>query len=370
MRIAALIYLAPRKLGSLEQWLMGFAAECTRRGHRVHLFCAKPFHPVVEKRLADLGVPWTPFEVLERQPFRWSRKLKRSFDLIYMNLVVPRSWGAYAGYLAWPLPILFFDGISGSMPGRRATSRLGRILDPLLFSRVTSLAVCSQYVLKRDLWRFRLDPARCKVFYNGIDTSRFVPGRRAAAQPPQITAVARLIPEKGIDILIEACVSLQDLPWRLAIVGDGVEQARLESLAASVGLAARTRFLGLRDDVEALLQDADIYVHPCLWEEAFGLTIAEAMACGCATVASRVGGIPEIIEDGRSGVLVQRGDVAELAQALRELLTDPMRRTNLGLEARQRAVDRFDLRPAVTDQVDWIEEWGRRANGKRQGTGR
>jgi len=369
VRIAALVYLAPRKLGSLEQWVLEFVAECQRRGHSVHLFCGTPIHPAIQQRLTELSVSCTPFEVLERHPLKWSRYLKRSFDLIYMNLVVPRSTGASAGYLAWPVPVLFFDGISGVMPGQRVTGWLGRVLDPLIFSRVTSLAVCSQYVLKRDLRRFRLAPAQCKVVYNGIDTSRFVPPENPPWHPLTIGTVARLIPEKGIDILIDACVQLQDLPWKLTIVGDGVEQERLKAQVVASGLAGRTRFFGIRDDVETVLREVDIYVHPCIWEEAFGLTITEAMSCGCATVASRVGGIPEIIEDGRSGVLVERGDIDELAKVLRELLTDPIRRRNLGLEARQRVIERFDLRPAVTDQVDWIEHWMGWRNGDRRQTG-
>lgn len=361
MRIAALVYLAPRKLGSLEQWVMEFVEECARRGHHTHLFCDTPIHPVVAGRLAELAVPWTRFQELEKNPVRWGRLLSRRFDLIYMNLVVPRSPGAYAAYLAWPLPVLLFDGISGPVPGQRRRTWVGRILDPLILSRVTALAGCSEYVLKRDLRRFRLDAGRCTVVYNGIDTNRFVPPETPYPSPTVIATVARLIPEKGVDLLIEACLQLQHLPWTLKIVGDGVEEARLKALVQEVGLGHRTEFLGLRHDVESVLHSTEIYVHPCLWDEAFGLTIAEAMACGCATIASRVGGIPEIIEDGKSGILVERGDLPALTRALRDLLRSPERRRELGLEARKRAVERFDLRQAVDDQVDWIERWGGRS---------
>jgi L-malate glycosyltransferase len=355
VRIAAIIYLAPRKLGSLEQWVMEFAEECRRRGHQVHLFCGEPVHPVVEERLRVAGVGWTPYRLLENRPIQWGRKLRRSFDLIYTNLVVPQSPLAYAGYLAWPLPVCFFDAISGPMPGQRPARWIRRKLDPFIFSRVARLGACSHYVLERDIRRFRLERSRGEVFYNGVDTTRFCPRGEARGEPVRIAAVANLIPEKGIDILLKACAELQELSWRLTIVGDGRSRKQLEALASTLGLGGRAEFVGLRDDVEAILQDAEIYVHPCLWEEAFGLTIAEAMACGCAVVASRIGGIPEIIEDGRSGILVERGDVRELSQVLRALLLDGPRRRSLGAEARARVVERFGLRSAVDRQVDWIE---------------
>ena len=359
MRIAALVYLAPRKLGSLEQWIVEFVRECERRGHRTQLFCGTPIHPEIERQLRELGAFWTPFDELERAPFRWGRLLRKSYDVVYMNLVVPRSPAAYAAYLAWPRPVLLFDGISGPIPGQERRSRLGRILGPLLLSRLAALAGCSEYVRARDQERFRLPPTRCSVIFNGIDTARFRPPDEPYADPPGIVTVARLIPEKGVHLLIQACAQLQELPWRLQIVGDGAEQNNLRALAEASGLAGRTEFLGLRDDVELVLRRNEIYVHPCLWEEAFGLTLVEAMASGCAAVASRAGGIPEIIEHERSGLLVERGDVEALAQALRRLLLDPDLRRTLGRAGRERAVRRFGLADAVNLQVDWIEQWGR-----------
>lgn len=363
MRIAALVYLAPRKLGSLEQWVLAFLEECARRGHSVHLFWLRPLHPEVERRLGELGVPWTELRELEHAPLRWARRLRRDFDLIYMNLVVPRSRAATAAYLAWPLPVLLFDGISGPVPGRSRGPWLGPLLDPLVARRMTALAGCSAYVARRNERRFGRPPGSCEVIYNGIDTGRFVPPSSPRPGPPVLAAVARLIPEKGLDVLIRACARIQDLPWRLQIAGSGTEEARLRGMVAAEGLAERVEFLGLRDDVEAILRGAEVNVHPCLWEEAFGLTIAEAMAAGCATVASRTGGIPEIIRHEQEGLLVTPGDAEELAAALRRLLGDPGLRRRLAEAGRRQAVERFDLVPAVVKQVDWIERWGPAGGG-------
>lgn len=355
MRIAALLYLAPRKLGSLEQWILGFVEECARRGHSVHLFWARPVHPAVEEQVTRLGVPWTEFRELEDSPWRWGRRLRRDFDVVYMNLVPPRGRGALAAYLAWPVPVLLFDGISGPVPEKARRSLLGPVLDPLVSKRLAAVAGCSEYVVQRNARRFRLEPSRCTVIYNGIDTRRFVAADRRDQVMPIIAVVARLIPEKGVDVLLHACVLIRDIPWRLRIVGHGTEEERLRDISVRLGLTDRVEFLGLRDDVEATLSEAAINVHPCLWEEAFGLTIAEAMAAECATVASDIGGVPELIQHGKTGLLVPPGDPVALADALRRLLLDPALRQELGTQASRDVAARFDLGPAIDQQVDWIE---------------
>ena len=115
MRIAACINLTPRKLGSGEQWILLFARRCREHGHQVHFFWPGPVHPSIAQGLTELGVGWSPMEALEAAPFRWGRALRKSYDLIYLNLVVPRSPAALAAYFAWPLPVLYFDQISGSL---------------------------------------------------------------------------------------------------------------------------------------------------------------------------------------------------------------------------------------------------------------
>ena len=362
MRIAACFDLPPRKLGSLEQWILAFAEGCVARGHQLHLFWHPPVHPQIEAGLDRLGVGWTALEQLESEPWRWSRTLRRSYDLLYLNLVVPRSRTAAAAFLAWPAPVLYFDQISGPMPGDRRPSRAGRAIDPFLFARVRAVAGCSAYVTERDQRRFRIDPARCSIIYNGVDIERFAPGSpRHQNGEPVLLAVAYLIPEKGMSVLIDACAQIADLSWRLRIVGDGPEAARLREQAAIEGIGARVEFPGLRDNVEEYLRSADLFVHPAIWEEAFGLTITEAMACECPTIASRIGGVPEIIEDGLSGRLFPAGDAGGLAAVLRELLSDAPRRLALGRAGRQRVLEFFTLDASVRGQLDWIEQQMRRS---------
>src|SRR4051812_39632748 len=117
---------------------------------------------------------------------------------------------------------------------------------------------------------------------------------------------------------------------RLRIVGDGPELEALQTLARDLGISARVSFEGLRDDVDAVMQETDIFVHPAVWDEAFGLTIAEAMACENSVIATRAGGIPEIIEHEKSGLLVTPGSAQEIAVALNRLASSALLREQFG----------------------------------------
>ncbi len=358
MRIAACVDLVPRKLGSLEQWIVFFVRTARERGHHLHLFWHPPVHPEIAEQLATMGVGWTPLDRVAAAPLEASSLFRRSYDVVYLNLIVPRSRVALAAYLAYPVTVLYFDQISGPVPGHGHRSFASRLLDPITFRRVAGVAGCSEYVTRRDRERFGLSEAVTTTIYNGSDPELFRPGERNDQAPPLLLAAAYLIPEKGIDVLVRACARIADLSWRLVIVGDGPELERLRQLGIESGIAERIEFAGLRDDVAELMRGAEIFIHPAIWEEAFGLTVTEAMASGCATIASRIGGIPEIIEEGVSGQLVRPGDPEALAQSLRSLLTDPERRQRMGKAARERVLQRFTLRDSALGQLDWIERRG------------
>jgi glycosyltransferase involved in cell wall biosynthesis len=116
----------------------------------------------------------------------------------------------------------------------------------------------------------------------------------------------------------------------------------------------------LRDDVHTLLQGAHVFVHPCLWEEAFGLTLAEALATGCPVVASRIGATPEIVTDGHNGLLVPPGDVYALAAAVGRVLRDSALREQLAAGASRSAAERFSLDASARAHVDCYEEVAKR----------
>jgi glycosyltransferase involved in cell wall biosynthesis len=179
-----------------------------------------------------------------------------------------------------------------------------------------------------------------------------VPPARDHDRPLRLLAVGRLEEQKGHDVLIEAFASIAggDAGLRLLISGEGSRRGRLFDLAAGLGVAEQVQFLGWRSDVEVLLVEAALLVHPARWE-GFGLVILEAMAAALPVVATRVGAIPEIVIDGETGLLVDPEDARGLAIAMRSLLHDRKRRVELGTAGFDRLREEFSPRRMAAGTV-------------------
>jgi glycosyltransferase involved in cell wall biosynthesis len=149
--------------------------------------------------------------------------------------------------------------------------------------------------------------------------------------------VGRLVYQKGLDLLISALSELQDIPWKLSIVGDGPQSKPLRTLSGGLGLSERIDFLGwqARDALPGLYQQANLFVFPSR-HEGMPNAVLEAMACGLPVIASRIAGNEELVENDRTGVLVKTEDTPSLREALRELLSDKERCQKMGEQGRQR----------------------------------
>ncbi len=174
---------------------------------------------------------------------------------------------------------------------------------------------------------------------------RFAGVSRPAAAPPTVLAVARMYPRKRLGDLVTAAVRLAArIPAvRVRIVGDGPESARLRALAADLGLGGTVTFLGeiTRSALAVEYVGADCFCLPTI-QEGFGLVFTEAMAAGLPIVACRAAAVPELVEDGKNGLLVSPGRPEELASAMERVLTNETLRAELGAEGRRR-VEAFDL---------------------------
>jgi glycosyltransferase involved in cell wall biosynthesis len=228
--------------------------------------------------------------------------------------------------------------------------------------RVEKYVGVSEYVRSRGQKRFGLPDERAAVQYNGISKERFAtvpvphPGGAGTSPvaPVMILAVGSLIPEKGFDVLLHALAKTGEPSWHLRIAGEGPERGRLEELAARLAIAGRVDFLGLRDDVDSLAKQSDVFVHPAVWQEAFGYTVIEGMAARCCVLASRVGGIPELMVDGKEGFLLPPGDVDAWAQAIRRCLRDVELRESLASAARSRVLRDFTIERRISTELSLI----------------
>lgn len=194
---------------------------------------------------------------------------------------------------------------------------------------------------------------RIEKIFNGVDIKRFRPGAGRSflsrtlnipADVPVIGVIAGFRPEKGHDVILAAMeLVLRALPQaRLLLVGSGPLSARINRTIVAQGLADRVVIAGARNDVEHLLPGCDVVALPS-WQEGIPVSALEAMACSIPVVATRVGGTPEVVVNGRNGLLVPPGDPKALAHALLRILQHPDYGHTLGKEGRETVTRKFDI---------------------------
>ncbi|HXZ54507.1 MAG TPA: glycosyltransferase family 4 protein [Burkholderiales bacterium] len=206
----------------------------------------------------------------------------------------------------------------------------------------------SAFTASQQRQRYRRDVA---VVHNGVDVGRFKPQGRDPALRAQwnvpadarlAISVGRLVGLKGLRLIVSALPRLpQDVHY--LVVGTGPAEPALRAQAASLGVASRVHFAGRIEhgQLSAALSQAEIFVQPSIGEEAFGISVIEAMACGLPVLAARIGGLPEVVTDAETGRLVAPGDSAAWTSALSEALADPGLLRRMGSAARRRAEAEF-----------------------------
>lgn len=227
--------------------------------------------------------------------------------------------------------------------------RLVRLTDHLASAIVVNCESVRQH-LERDE---NIPPARIRLCYNGIDLDEFCP----APTPPHslvIGAVCALRPEKNLSDLLRAFAQIHRAhpATTLAIVGSGPEFAALKSLAQSLAIQDHCVFEPVTQQVAAWLRSFDIFVLPSR-SEALSNSLMEAMACGCCALASNVGGNPELIQNGETGLLFESQNVPALASALDLLIRDPTLRKRLATAALRRIRENFSI-PASASRMGEI----------------
>lgn len=314
--------------------------------------------------MADRITRAIPIHVLDRKrhdwrlPFRLARLIRdyrpdvvhcRNWNT-WLDTVVAHRLAGGQGCLVWS-----FHGFAGGAdwPQRRATIShwLARLTDDLF-------AVCADSAQRYATFA-DIDVARFAVLYNGVNVERFQPGADKAAlraelnlpiQRPIVLTVASLTPVKDHAGLLHAMRAVLDQTDRDPLflwLGEGGLRAELEALAAELGVLAHLAMPGNSDRVPDYLAAVDALVLPSRLE-GMSNAILEAMASGLPVVANRVGGNPELVIDGETGLLCRQGDPADMARAIGELLDHPEKRVQLGAAGRVRALQEFSLPAMMT----------------------
>ena len=204
-----------------------------------------------------------------------------------------------------------------------------------------NLVLVNSLAVRQELAEREIPVNRIRVVPNGVDLSTFhPPTQERSPEDKTILFAGRLVPQKGVEVLLKAFgVALGRIPdLRLVIAGDGDLELHLKRLTYHLGFPHRVSFVGWQTG-QALVeqyQKASLVVMPSYYEP-FGIVALEAMACGCPVLASRVGGLEEIIQDGLQGYLVPAGDYLLLAQRIVDMFLHPDRRLQMGRAAYQHA---------------------------------
>ena len=340
--------------------MLQLAEELRRRGHDAVPVLPARRSPWLRTQFAERGFEPRTFTLRAGVDPICLVQLTRLLSAIEADVVHAHEFvtavygGAAAALLRRPHVITMHGGrYYAERPIRRAAMRWSARRSRALVG--VSAATASDLVAALDL------PAdTVRVIHNGI---RYAVGERSRVRRELgvgdrellIVAIGNLYPVKGHAVLLEALAHIEEEGspspvWRLAIAGRGGEEARLREAVRRRGWSDRVHLLGFRDDVADVLAAADVFALPSL-SEGLPLALAEAMFAGKAIVASRVGGIPEIVTDGQEALLAAPGDTADLARRLASLLGDPSLRRRLGEAARRRAADRLSVE-RMTDEYE------------------
>ncbi|MBF0460464.1 MAG: glycosyltransferase family 4 protein [Magnetococcales bacterium] len=351
-RIAFIEVTASWSYGGLQTWVWHCAEVLARRGHEVTVFTGEgPPRP---------DLPFTvrtyPFRKRDRFP-----DLGKRFQRIgeRLSLIWPARDDFLHGQFDWAIVTKPFDFFWPWFLPKTSTTRFAFASggtdffpgDRTLIARIDRLLSCSHFNAWQLSSHYKQFPL---VVPNGVNCTHFAPATaaidRATLGLPEgllFGFAGRLVGWKGLRVAIEAMASppMQALPEaRLLIIGDGADKPALMQRSAALGLAGRVIF---HDSLpHAVLpryyQAIDVGVFPSVGDEAFGITIAEAMACGKPVIASHVGGIPEVVGNEEScGLLVPPGNALVLGTAMARLATDAELRHRMGLAARQRILQYF-----------------------------
>jgi glycosyltransferase involved in cell wall biosynthesis len=254
--------------------------------------------------------------------------LRHRPHILYTLTVVPNIWGRLLGKISG-VPVII-SGYRSLLP-----KQFEKRLWPL-----SSRIICNAEMLKEKMVeRFGVEPSRIAVIPNAVDADVFSPRPQERTPEPTILYVGRLVRDKAPFNLLEAfrVVSEKVPSARFFIIGNGQLEERLRSKITALSLDSKIRMMPGTRDILPFLRKAWIFTLASE-REASPNGILEAMACGLPVVATRVGGIPELFEDGASGILVEPGNHLQQAEAIVELLGDEGKREKLGFAARKRVM--------------------------------
>jgi len=281
---------------------------------------------------------------------------KERIDIVHTHASLS---GRIAGRMAGCRVILTRHGLDIKNKGL-----IKRLIAYIIARIFTDKIIAISRAVKINLIETGVPADMIKIIHNGIDLSRFdliEPTLRLelglSNDTTIIGVVARIVGEKGYEYILKAMPKVLELhpSALLVIVGDGPLKAQMQELAGKLGIYENTIFLGYRRDVEKLVADFDLFVLPSI-NEGLGLSLLEAMALGKPVIATEVGGIPEVIKNGKNGLLIPPGDEKALAMAILKILSSKDFSRKLGQVAKETVYEKFSAISMAQKTVELYDD--------------
>lgn len=357
-KIRLLKFVSGFNIGGTERQVVALARDFHPSRLEIHLGCLGREGELLEEiqaagiPLSEYRIPRLPSFTTMREQLRFARYLKKEcIDIVH-------AYGFYA--ITFAVPPARFAGVPAIVASIRDT---GDHLTPMkrrVQKQICRLADCvlaNAEAVRQNLLESGYNGEKIAVIKNGISlTGYFKRGSSsglreelgAPADAPLIAVLSRLRPLKGIEYFLKAAAIIAPrFPnARFLLIGDGPYREQLEQHVARLELGRRVIFMGFRLDIPKLLSEITLSVLPSL-SEGLSNALLESMAAGIPVVATRVGGNPELVEDGTTGLLVPTRDHQALAGAISLLLGNPDLAERMGAAARQRVAERFPMQLAI-----------------------
>lgn len=353
------------EVGGLEYMVVNLLNGLDMRRYQSSVCCYDTLGPLVKSLNGEVEI-----HHLKRKQgvdYTYSFKLaiflkRKKIQILHLHNSTAFFYGVIAGKIARVPVIVYTEHARDVFPDIKI-----RIADKFLSLFTDKVIVVAGY-LKKNLIKYEwFNPLKMTTIYNGIDETKFnfeshpTEIREGLGLPENrkiIGIVARLDPIKNHKCLIKAMqlVIKKFSDSLLLIVGDGSQREELEGLTKNIGLERNVIFLGTRQDVPQLLSIMDIFILSSK-SEGLPITLLEAMAASKPIIATNVGGIPEVIENGINGILIPPDNSEAMAEAVLELLKDEEKSKKLGMMARKRFENNFTLPMMVRKYEELYESF-------------
>lgn len=365
LSVALLLDSAPRTWTSQEDIHLRLCQALRDRGARITLVLAEGIRDDLAQRFREAGAS---IEVANYRDgrFRYLKRLREIIDGYKISLVHVCFFDYFSAVpwlarLSGAQHILYEQLNSGELTATSWKKQLLQLRGAMATQPAAKVIAISSFV-KEQLIESGIAGEKIVVRHLGVDTHRFFPNAAArevwakdlGIHPEEviISTVSVLRSFKNPQTIVQACglLAKRSVPFKLLVAGDGAMLGELQQLAVDLGVAERIHWLGYCADPASLLQASDIFVLASTGE-AFGLVLTEAMACGVPVVGSRSGAIPEIVEDGVTGLLATPRDGVSFADALQKLAQDEDLRKEMGAKSLARVRENFDLETDVKNTL-------------------